>query len=501
MRFNTPSAQPRLALNLRWTRHWPSSLVMALLATATLLGCVEKSGHMTAAQRERLKALVTEKAPTPTHPLSVKFEDKVELIGYDVSSDRWGAGEALEVVWYWKVNKPLGSGWRLFTHIADAKDEHGMRLNQDVVGPIREIYQPEKWKAGQYIKDVQPMTLPADWDQSRAFVYVGLWKGNERLNITSGPNDGDRRARLLSIVTEAGQGTGLPALRARFREEPIVIDGKLDEADWKGAPTTGAFVNTMTGDTAEPKASAKVIWDDTHLYVGFEVADDYLKSDFTKQDDHLWEQDCVEIMVDPDGDGRNYFEMQVSPAGVSFDTRYDTRRRPQPFGDVAWQSELEAKVHAKGTLNDDDDDGGYTVELRIPFTSFATGPKPAAKPQPANEWRMNFFVMDTRKKGQRAVGWSPPRVGDFHTLDKFGTVRFDGAMTQPGGATEAANADEATSAGAAATAAGATNATKAALPADPGLRSAAKELKMMSPADLMKLRDRVKAERKREQQP
>jgi hypothetical protein len=32
--------------------------------------------------------------------------------------------------------------------------------------------------------------------------------------------------------------------------------------------------------------------------------------------------------------------------------------------------------------------------------------------------------MDARPNGQRAVGWSPPRIGDFHTLDKFGRVVF-----------------------------------------------------------------------------
>jgi hypothetical protein len=37
---------------------------------------------------------------------------------------------------------------------------------------------------------------------------------------------------------------------------------------------------------------------------------------------------------------------------------------------------------------------------------------------------MNFFVMDAREHGQRAVGWSPPMIGDFHTLNRFGRVVF-----------------------------------------------------------------------------
>ena len=49
-------------------------------------------------------------------------------------------------------------------------------------------------------------------------------------------------------------------------------------------------------------------------------------------DAHLWEQDAVELMIDPDGDGKNYFELQLSPTELVFDTRFDSRRQPQPFG-------------------------------------------------------------------------------------------------------------------------------------------------------------------------
>ena len=37
----------------------------------------------------------------------------------------------------------------------------------------------------------------------------------------------------------------------------------------------------------------------------------------------FWEQDAVEIMVDPDGDGNHYFELQVSPTGNIFETALD----------------------------------------------------------------------------------------------------------------------------------------------------------------------------------
>jgi hypothetical protein len=109
---------------------------------------------------------------------------------------------------------------------------------------------------------------------------------------------------------------------------------------------------------------------------------------------------------------------------VSFDTRYDTPRKPGPFGHIDWESQVIAKLTVNGTLDDDTDDQGYTVELAIPWTSFAVGGTPAAPPHDDDVWRMNFFVMDTQAHGQRAAGWSAPLVGDFHTLKRFGRVVF-----------------------------------------------------------------------------
>jgi hypothetical protein len=46
-------------------------------------------------------------------------------------------------------------------------------------------------------------------------------------------------------------------------------------------------------------------------------------------------------------------------------------------------------------------------------------------PAPGHVWRINMYRMDVPQgKPQQASGWSPPMVGDFHALDKFGEVVF-----------------------------------------------------------------------------
>jgi hypothetical protein len=396
-------------------------LVAAAFATA-LAGCAEKTDRLTTAQRQKVMGWVSKSKTAPENPLNIKFGDKATLIGYDVSTDKAEPGKGLTITWHWQVDKAFGEGWRLFTHLADAADVN--RINLDMNGLIRQSYQPSAWEEGRYIRDPQTLIVPTNWESNKLIFYMGFWKGSDRLKIENGPHDGSGRARAVSLDVSLAPMT-LPEAHAARSDKPIKLDGKLDEPAWQRAVPTGAFVNTMNGKNAEPTVKAQLAWDANNLYVAFDVADTYLKSEFTKNDEHLWEQDCVEIMVDPDGDEKNYFEMQVSPANKRFDTHYDARRDPLPFGHTDWDSLLTSAVALRGTLNDDDADEGYTVEIAIPWKAFAGHQPKHTAPKAGDRWRINFFVMDARDKGTRAVGWSAPRVGDFHTLARFGTVAFD----------------------------------------------------------------------------
>ena len=415
-----------------------------IVAAGTLLNaCVERSRDLTQAERDQLGQFVSTTAPSPQHALDVSFEDKVKLVGYDLTPDSLDPGGTVTLTWYWKCEQALEEGWLLFTHIADASGQN--RLNHDGESVVRRLYQPGRWKAGEYVKDVQRITIPENWNSEQAVFYLGIWNGPHRLQITRGPNDGENRVRAASLPVTASEAApqapepALPELRSN-RTTHIEIDGKLDEDDWQTAQASPRFVDTMSGGTTEPNATVKTLWDDRHLYVGFEVADDFLKSDFANHDDHLWEADCVEIFVDPDGDGRNYFEMQISPKGIVFDTRYDAHREPTTPGHVDWQSQLRSAVTRRGNVGDDRPDEGYTVEVAIPWTAFAVGTPPAAMPSAGDTWRLNFFVMDARQEGQRAAAWSAPRIGDFHALQRFGRVTFvdPAAAPTPGAPNEVA---------------------------------------------------------------
>jgi hypothetical protein len=226
----------------------------------------------------------------------------------------------------------------------------------------------------------------------------------------------------------------VPKLRVVQTKRPPKLDGSLGDPIWGLANTTRAFVETRKGGVAPIQASAKLLWDQRYLYVGVDVQDALLRASHTERDDHLWEQDCVELMIDPDGDGNNYFEIQVSPRGVVFDTRYDARRVPQPFGRTDWDSRIRVGVASRGNLDDKEADAGYTVEMAIPWQAFSLDGKLFAPPAIRDEWRANLYVMDLIEDRQQAAAWSPLGIGDFHVPRRFGILAFEGTKPQRQGA-------------------------------------------------------------------
>ena len=53
--------------------------------------------------------------------------------------------------------------------------------------------------------------------------------------------------------------------------QPMVVDGKLDEAAWKSAIKSPSFRDILTGDPTFHDTRVAVLWDEEYLYVGFWV--------------------------------------------------------------------------------------------------------------------------------------------------------------------------------------------------------------------------------------
>ena len=406
---------------------------VSLVGLALGAACVEQTEEKpTPEDLEYVKQNLLKAAPAPQLPVNADLDGKVVYLGLDVSPNPAEAGKDVKLTHYWKVNVPTGEGWRKFTH-ANGPNKQGY-LNLDH-GPVRGKYPVTSWKAGDIVRDEHTFRLPNTWQHDKVEIYVGLWRRTERMTIKTGARDNEGRV-LAGVISVKGAAPPPAPKKYLVRKvgKPIKLDGKLDEPGWKSAPSTGAFVNTLTGAAAEVKTEAKLLWDEENLYIGFENADTDVWASLTKRDDKLWNEEAIEVMIDADGNKKTYVEFQVAPNGTLFDTylpdyrKYendvDPKRKPYD-----WTSKLRAKVTVDGTLNKrDDKDNGWTVELAIALADVnglqTTG---GVKVPPAlgDTWRLNMYRLDVpNSKTSSAAAWSAPMVGDFHALDKFGHVVF-----------------------------------------------------------------------------
>jgi hypothetical protein len=228
--------------------------------------------------------------------------------------------------------------------------------------------------------------------------------------------------------------TAIPELtvpRLAIGQAPT-IDGVINEPVWSLAATTGEFVNVGTGQpnpSSQVGGCARLFWNDTAIYVAIEIQDPDIQGDFPSDalDPHLWTESTAEIMIDPDGDGdnRDYYEIQIGPQNLVFDSRFDDYNQPRvlpngPFGHQEWSAETRRAVVIHGTLNDSSDkDRGYTIEAQIPWSAFDKAK--TVPPSLGSSWRMNFYAM--RNNG--GLAWSPILgQGNFHKALRFGRVTW-----------------------------------------------------------------------------
>jgi hypothetical protein len=322
-------------------------------------------------------------------------------------------GQAVKLTHYFEATAAPPRGFAFFTHLVDP-GSGGMLVNADheIQGGALPL---ERWPQGKIVADEHTVSAPS----SAARVVLGFWRGEARLPVDqAGAHDGQQRMLGPTVGTSAQEA--LPEYVAPRVQTPPVIDGDLSDPAWARAqPVT--LKGSFDGRTPSVRTSARMVWDDTALYVAFDVEDPDIWGTLRKRDDPIYTEEVVEVFIDANADGRTYNELQVSPHNVVFDAYFPARRQGM---DLSWDSQMTSAVKVRGTLDDASDrDEGWTVEMKIPYGPLAAVPnKP---PRPGDRWRVNLYRLEhPRRKGVEGQAFSPLFVGDFHHLPRFGWLVF-----------------------------------------------------------------------------
>ncbi len=184
---------------------------------------------------------------------------------------------------------------------------------------------------------------------------------------------------------------------------------------------------------AKYRTTFRALWNDAGLLLRFEATDPDPWHTMTRRGEHLWEEEVVEIFVDPGRAGRDYYELEISPANVVCEVRM-IAPSPNKKQDFSWSlTGLQTRAAVRR------DAGGRPTS----WTATAFLPWPGLKPLPSaahvamppasgDRWRFNLFRIErpggpaAREKDVVAEAWSPTGEPSFHVPRAFRDLVFAG---------------------------------------------------------------------------
>jgi hypothetical protein len=203
---------------------------------------------------------------------------------------------------------------------------------------------------------------------------------------------------------------------ARLRGTAPLIDGRLDDPAWADAEVATEFVQRrpVPGAVAALRTEARVLYDARALYVGVRALDPEparILAPWPRRDDEIT-SDWIFVEIDSRHDRRTAVSLGVNPRGVQVDGTFFNDIEYDTAWDAVWQSA--ARV----------DEGGWSVEYRIPFSQlpYTAGGSASADGSTDAVWGFNVY-RHTPHRGETS-NWSPRLPSLAGVVSRFNELRL-----------------------------------------------------------------------------
>ena len=228
---------------------------------------------------------------------------------------------------------------------------------------------------------------------------------------------------LAAVAAAAPPAPGYAVARATASAEATLAG---TESAWAGA-------SAVAWGPARYETRFRALWSDEGLFLRFDAKDPDPWHTMTRRDEHLWEEEVVEIFLDPGRAGRDYYELEISPANVACDVRM-VAPSPNKQMDLAWDLAGLA-TRASVTKDTAGKTTGWTATALLPWSGLRALPSARAvsvPPKAGDRWRFNLFRIE-RPGGPKAPekdaveeAWSPTGEPSFHVPAAFRDMVFAG---------------------------------------------------------------------------
>ena len=179
---------------------------------------------------------------------------------------------------------------------------------------------------------------------------------------------------------------GRVTVRAVRLDDPLELDGVLDEAVYGTVPAVTGFVQLVPepGEPATERTEAWVLFDDENVYVSARIWDsapesEWVANEMRRDTYQLRQNDTFAVLFDTFYDRRNGFNFYTNPLGARADAQYINEGNPN----IDWNPVWDVR---SGRF-----DGGWTVEMEIPFSTLRY------RSEPPYVWGVQFRRSIRRK--------------------------------------------------------------------------------------------------------
>jgi len=219
----------------------------------------------------------------------------------------------------------------------------------------------------------------------------------------------------------------VPVYKVERLKKKFKLDANWNKAQWKKIEPIH-ITNYMGKVSAfQPEVQSKMMYNDTHVFVIFQVKDRFVKSVVTKYNGNVSSDSCVEFFFSPDEKfPLKYFNLEVNAGGTPLMFYIE-----KPMTELKKLTDDELKqiqiAHSMPEKVDPEIVGPvtWTIEYSIPLSLLGKYSN-LTYPTKGVNWKANFYKTGSRTSNPNFITWAVvdfPKP-NFHLPQFFGTIQF-----------------------------------------------------------------------------
>jgi hypothetical protein len=216
---------------------------------------------------------------------------------------------------------------------------------------------------------------------------------------------------LIAPVSSRGQtqpSAARQTLRATRVEQPVRLDGVLDDAVWTNAQVGTDFIQRYPtpGLLATLRTEVRVAYDNDAIYVAARMFDphpDSIAAPLSRRDPGSISSDWIDVIFDSYHDRRTAYRFGLNPAGTKLDVYHFNDDDQDQSWDAIWDAATKI------------DSLGWTAEIRVPLSQLRFHGSAGEQ-----TWGLQFYrAVARRDEWSHWVAYAPSAPGFVSTFGEL----------------------------------------------------------------------------------